>query len=36
MPQNPEKVIDHLQLFRQPEYKEIFAEQAGEFRIRPR
>ncbi|WP_158046204.1 nitrogenase molybdenum-iron protein subunit beta [Skermanella pratensis] len=31
MPQNPEKVIDHMELFRQPEYKDVFGRKQAEF-----
>jgi hypothetical protein len=35
MPQNAEKVIDHENLFREPEYKEMFDNKRANFEFKP-
>ena len=35
MPQSAEKIIDHSQLFKEPEYQEMFARKRAEFECRP-
>ncbi len=31
MPQNPEKIVDHVELFQQPEYSELFKNKREQF-----
>jgi len=35
MPQNAEKILDHAPLFREPEYREMFAAKAASFECKP-